>query len=933
MKLDQLLQSLLVTSAVVFFISTPAKTEEIQKDGISKYSVDRVGKSSNAKKVAGTKSPVLVSNFRKPRTFQPSTASSVDKANLHEPGKNILQLSEIKFPSTSARMLVQTPTNSPNPESTGGEQQIVLITGVKANPTDKGLEIVLQTSQARNLQVVNRSSGNNFIADIPNAQLQQASGDAFKFSSEKPVEGITEITVTNLNANTVRIIASSETALPKVELFDSAQGLIFGLAPAASTAQKPQTKPEETPSEVEKPASETPSQKPSQDDEPIELMVTAERSGYRVPNSSTATKTDTPLRDIPQSIQVIPQQVLEDRNVRELREALETAGGVTSQGARGTSVFGENFQIRGFDVRDSIFRDGIPTISLGVLTTSDIESVEILKGPASVLFGQGEPGGVINLVSKQPLFEPFASTSFTVGSFDTYRGAIDLSGPLNDSKTVRYRLNASYDNYGSFRDFVDGDRFSISPTVTWDISPDTSLNVYARYVTERETIDEGLPETSNGVVDIPRSRFLNEDFGEFEQEQFNIGYTLNHKFNEDWSIRHALQYLEYEPIRYYPYFDSFDEATGELSRIELASDETYRRFFTNADVTGKFKTGSIQHKLLFGVEYRRNTEDPSFQFSDPYPSINVFNPVYTRTPFEIAPDFFRDDRVEQIGIYLQDQIDLLPNLKVLAGIRYDSADQFRTERNLGEPRTEFEQTDSAWSPRFGIVYQPIPPLSLYASYTRSFNPSFGTNRNNGEPFKPETGRQFEIGAKADLSDSLSLTLAAFDIRKQNISTTDPDNIAFEIQTGEQTSRGFELNLGGEISRGWKITAAYTYLDAFVSEDNTDIEGNRLAKVPENQFSLWTTYEIQKGNLKGLGFGLGLFYVGERQRDLDNTYTLPSYFRTDAALFYKRDNWRAQLNIENLFDIDYFRSANYSFVGGGVNPGKPFAVSASFAIDF
>ncbi|NJM17638.1 MAG: TonB-dependent siderophore receptor [Richelia sp. SM1_7_0] len=829
-------------------------------------------------------------------------------------------------------MLVQTPTNSPTPESTSGKQQVVLITGVKANPTDKGLEVILQTSQARELQVVNRSSGNNFIADITNAQLQQATGDTFKFSSEKPIEGITEITVTNLDANTVRITATGETALPKVELFDSGQGLIFGLAPAASTAQKPDSKPEETPSEVEKPASETPSQKPSQEDEPIELVVTAERDGYRVPNSSTATKTDTPLRDIPQSIQVIPRQVLEDRNVRELRDAIETAGGVTSTGARGSSAFGENFQIRGFAVGDRIFRDGIPSTSLGVLTTNDIESVEILKGPASVLFGQGEPGGIINLVSKKPLFEPFSSTSFTVGSFDTYGWAIDVSSPLNDSKTVRYRLNASYDNYGSFRDFVDGDRLSISPTVTWDISPETSLNVYARYVTERETIDDGLPETSNGVVDIPRNRFLNEDFGEFEQEQFNIGYTLNHKFNDDWSVRHALQYLEYDPTRYYPSFVDFDEATGELTREAYAAGGTYRRFYTNADVIGKFNTGSIKHKILAGIDYRRNTQDPTFQFAE-YPSINVFNPVYTRDPFEIRPTLFQDENITQIGIYLQDQIELLPNLKVLAGVRYDSVDEFYDGRNEdGELEYEEEYSHSAWSPRFGIVYQPVQPVSLYASYTRSFTPGYGITA-NGEPFDPERGRQFEVGAKVDLSDKLSLTLAAFDIRKQNVSTDDPDNLGFSIQTGEQTSRGIELNLGGEISPGWKMTAAYTYLDAFVSEDNTDIEGNRLAKVPENQFSLWTTYEIQKGNLKGLGFGLGLFYVGERQRDLDNTYELGSYFRTDAALFYKKDNWRAQLNIENLFDIDYFRSANYSFVGGGVNPGKPFAVTASFAIDF
>ncbi|BAY86141.1 TonB-dependent siderophore receptor [Calothrix parasitica NIES-267] len=847
--------------------------------------------------------------------------------NRQQKSAKIPQISEIEFPSKSARMLVQTPNNSSN--KTEQNSKTISITGVKANPTEKGLEIILQTTQARQLQVINRSSDNNFIADIPNAQLKLTSGDTFKFNSEKPLEGITEITVINLNANTVRITATGETALPKVELFDSGQGLIFGLAPTTSTAQKPQNKPEERQQSV----TEAPSKKPTQQDETIELFVTGERDGYVVPNATTATRTDTPLKDIPQSIQVVPKQILEDRSATELRDALETVGGISSAGGRGTGSFGETFKIRGFDINgNALLRDGIPFFSQGTLGTNDIERLEVLKGPASVLFGSGEPGGVINLVSKQPLFEPKYSTSFTVGSFDNYQGAIDLSAPLNDSKTVRYRLNVDYENYGSFRDFVDGERFSISPTITWDISPNTSLNLYGQYTNERETLDDGLPETSDGVVDIPRSRFLNEDFGEFEQDQFNIGYTLNHRFNEDWSVRHALQYLEYDALKLYPFFDTFDEVTGELSRIEYVADESYQRFFTNVEGIGKFNTGSIKHQIVAGVEYRRNTEDPSFQFSNTYPSINVFNPVYTRTPYEIAPEFFRDDRITGIGIYLQDQIDLLPNLKVLAGVRYDNFDQFRTTQNLGEERQEFEQTDSAWSPRFGIVYQPIEPLSLYASYTRSFSPSFGANRNNGQPFEPETGRQFEVGAKADLSDKLSLTLAAFDIRKQNVSTTDPDNIAFSIQTGEQTSRGIELNLAGEVSPGLKMTASYTYLDAFVSKD-TDFEGNRLPDVPENQFSLWTTYEIQKGNLAGLGFGLGLYYVGERQRDLDNSYELPSYFRTDAALFYKRNNWRAQLNIENLFDIDYFRSANYSFVGGGVNPGKPFAVTASFAIDF
>ncbi len=230
-------------------------------------------------------------------------------------------------------------------------------------------------------------------------------------------------------------------------------------------------------------------------------------------------------------------------------------------------------------------------------------------------------------------------------------------------------------------------------------------------------------------------------------------------------------------------------------------------------------TGSVQHQVLFGVEYRHDSENPEFQFSNLYTPINIFNPVYTRVPYPIAPDFFRDDNIDTIGVYLQDQIELSPNLNVLAGIRYDSANQFRTTQNLGEPREEFEQTDSAFSPRFGIVYKPIEPISLYASYTKSFNPSSADDLNaDNSSFEPETGRQFEVGVKADLSEQLSLTLAAFDIRRQNVSTPDLNNPTFSVQTGEVASRGIELTLGGEISSGWDITAAYTLLDAFVSED-------------------------------------------------------------------------------------------------------------------
>ncbi len=784
------------------------------------------------------------------------------------------------------------------------EAATVQVTGVKLERSETGLDIVLETAEGKPLQVDAtkfRAEGNRLIAEIPNAVLALPEGQAF--SAENPTADIASVQVVQQDPNKIRVSVAGTSAPPTTEVTLKTGGLAYSLNPAA--------------------------------DEPDEeIVVTGDRQdGYNPLNSSTATGTDTPIRDIPFSIQVVPQQVLQDRNVTELGDALETVGGVSPAGGRGTSVNGPNFLIRGFDVSSNIFRDGIGFVSLAPLSTNDIERVEVLKGPASVLFGQGEPGGVINLVSKMPLREPFYSVSFGAGNFDTYQGGIDLSGPLTEDRTVRYRLNISYENYGSFRDFVDGERFVISPRLTWDVGPDTSIDFFGQYIRNRETLDEGLVAIGDRVANLPRDRFLGEPFSEFNQDQFNLGYRVNHRFSDRLSLRHALQYTQYSPERYAPVFDSLDEETGELRRFEFFAGGTYKRFFTNAELIGRFATGSVQHQLLFGIEYRRGTENPEFQFSNPYPSINIFNPIYIRVPYAIAPEFFRDDSLDIIGIYLQDQIDLLPNLKLLAGVRYDYVNQFRTTRNLGEPREEFALQDSKFTPRFGIVYQPIAPLSLYASYTTSFNPSFaGSLNEDGSPFKPETGRQFEIGIKADLSERLSLTLAAFDIRKQNVATPDPQNPLFSVQTGEVASRGFDLNLGGEVLPGWNVVAAYTYLDAFVSKDNTDIVGNKLANVPANQFSLWSTYEIQQGSLQGLGFGLGFFYVDNRPGDLDNTYTLPNYFRTDAALYYRRNNWRVQLNIENLFNIEYFTSSTFGS-RLGINPGAPFSVRGTIAVDF
>ncbi|MDM9383745.1 TonB-dependent receptor [Chlorogloeopsis sp. ULAP01] len=797
---------------------------------------------------------------------------------------------------------------------------------MQAKPTDKGVEVILQTTQGEQLQITNRSEGSNFIADIPNAQLRLPSGDAFTFRSKKPIVGITEITVTNLDTNTIRVTVIGEAGLPTVELFDSDEGLIFGLAPVATATQPPQP---------EQPTGETPQEEPSaQQDEPIELVVTGQQDGYRAPNASTATRTDTPLRDIPASIQVVPRQVLEDQKAFQLDEALRNVSGVQP-----TNSFGGNqnaFRIRGFDTdfSNAIIRDGVrdnATVGGLIQETVNLQQIEVLKGPASVLYGQLQPGGVINLVTKQPLAEPYYSAELSIGSYDFYRPSIDISGPLNPERSVRYRLNSVYESAGSFRDFSESDRFFIAPVLTWDIGKNTNLTFEAEYLWEKRPLDRGLVAIGREVADIPFSRRLGNPFDVREIRVWRAGYRFEHKFNENLSIRNAFRFVSLDTLdRFETFPNALNETTGITTQrnfFNLPADD-YKTYALQTDVIGKFMTGSIEHTLVFGFDLTRQTRRLIGRTATA-PVINIFDPVYlsSRPTITAPPSIDNFTQADNLGIYLQDQIKLTDNLKFLLGGRFDFVNNEVRNYLTGVTTS---QDNSAFSPRVGIVYQPIQPISLYASFSRSFSQITGTAF-DGSSFEPERGTQYEVGAKADFLDGrLSSTLAFYDLTRSNLTTTDPNNPGFSIQTGEQKSQGIELDIAGEILPGWNVIVTYAYTDARITEDNILPIGNRLSNVPEHSASLWTTYEIQSGNLQGLGFGLGFFYVGERQGDLANTFDLPSYFRTDAALYYRRNNFQAAINIKNLFDVGYFRSATSR---SSIDPGTPLTIVGSVSVEF
>ncbi|MEM0981118.1 MAG: TonB-dependent siderophore receptor, partial [Cyanobacteria bacterium P01_H01_bin.58] len=740
-----------------------------------------------------------------------------------------------------------------------------------------------------------------------------------EFQQFEPAEGIALVQITGLPNDRVQVVITGTDAAPTADVSTIAAGLTLNIA--RGVAQE----------DVE--------------DEALRVVVTGEEgSRYFEPNTATATRTDTPLRDIPQSIQVVPREVLEDQQVIRLGDALRNVSGVVRDAQ---SFNGERFTVRGFD-GTSILQDGFRQTfgqgDAGFPEIANLETVEVLKGPASVLAGSLEPGGVINLVNKQPLSEPFYDLGLQIGNRGLIAPRLDFSGPLTEDGRLLYRLNALVRTEDSFRDFdTDIERSFIAPTISWQISDRTDLTVRLEYTDEERPSDTGLVAIGDEVADIPFDRVIGIPGEDVSREEIlRVAYNFEHRFSDRWRIRNAFSYLDRErETGYTAAFGPLNETTGDFPLLSVFQRLPQEVFNLQTNVVGEFNTGSVEHTVLFGVDLFRQTvrgNELRGGIFSPF-VLNIFDPVYsglTRPDLEdtvIAT--LQDTQTDALGVYFQDQITLLDNLKLLAGVRYETVEQEVTNKPtfFNPLESETSQSEDAFSPRIGLVYQPIEALSLYGSYTTSFVPNTATTV-DGELLKPERGEQFEIGTRAELLEGrLTANLAFFDITKQNVATPDPNdptNTSF-IATGEQRSRGIELDIIGEILPGWNVVANYAYTDAEITDDE-DFEGNRLTDAPRHNFNLWTTYDIQDGPLTGLGFGLGVNFVGERSGDLANTFEVDRYFLTNAAVSYERDNWRAALNIRNLFDVDYIESTgvNRTF---GIAPGESFTLIGSFAIEF
>jgi iron complex outermembrane receptor protein len=830
-----------------------------------------------------------------------TTINSVGAESINNQS-NFLSTTQIKETQSQISTSAQDLLAQQNP--------LTRVTGIEVKQTDKGLEVILKTAAGgQKLVPLILPEGNKLAIDILDATL--ASSIRNGVTKTNPTPGILEVKLTKIDESSIRLTIAGETQAPRAEIILSNQNLVLSINPQGNTAQQ------------------TP-------DQEIEVIATGEgeEDNYTVPDASSATRTDTPIRDIPQSIQVIPQEILKDQQVNRLDEALSNVSGTTFGGTFGNTSL--NFNIRGF-ANAPVLQDGFRqfgTFDNGASETTNLERVEVLKGPASILYGEVQPGGVINLVSKQPLAQPSYQAELQLGNRAFVEPSIDFSAPLTEDGKVRYRLNAVYHHDDGFVDFdQDFNRFFIAPIVSWQIGENTDMTFQLQYTDEEAPLDNGLVASGNGIVDVPRDRKVGEADDFTEKQRFNLGYDLEHRFSENWKIRNAFRYSNrnLEDFGALPF--EFDENTGIITRLLGLRVVDLENYSLQTNVVGKFKTGAIAHTLLTGIDLNRTDERDESKIDSTPQLLNIFDPVYDQIiepNFDQIPAAFNNDtQTDRLGIYIQDQVAFTEQIKLLAGLRYDTV-----ETNIVDKfnSTETTQNDDAVTPRVGIVYQPIPELSLYGSYSQSFIPSEEVT-SNGDPLEAETGEGFEFGVKGELLEKkLSATIAYFNITKQNVGTPDPVNPNFSVSTGEQKSQGIEFDLSGEISPGWKVITSYAYIDAEVSQDNSIPVGNRLFNAPEHSASLWTTYEIQQGNLKGFGFGGGFNFVGERQGDLANSFTVDSYFLTNAAIFYERDSWRFGLNFKNLFDINYIAATQNSRTSAN-EPGAPFTVIGSVSVKF
>ena len=714
------------------------------------------------------------------------------------------------------------------------------------------------------------------------------------------------------------------------------------------------------------------------------IVTGTNQKRYIVDSTQSLTGFPVDFLDLPRVVNIIPEQVILDQKITDLSEALRNSPGIVlGDGFGGTN---DDFLIRGFR-RNAVYRNGFRRETNFKTNLSNIEFTQVVRGPASITYGQVEPGGLVDVVTKKPLVESRISGEARLGSFDDRFLMLDVSQPISDS--VGVRVVASTQDAESFRDFTDISRDTISISSVIDFTSSTSLDLSYEYRDESRPLDRGtitVPtengrEIVNELLDIPLSRRFGEAFEVFESE-FNFAEaTLSHTLNEDWTLKisGAVESSSANDLQARPLasaiFDAdgpitedgfiifqdpaeiatilgaatttavFDDPTDQVflvKRTDGSQEQDVDVFYANLLLTGEVELGDTNHRLALGADYRDGETTRFFVSTDFTNGVsesiggdgalfNISNPIYGNLPDSLSIDGLTalNSIEKNTGLFVNDYIEITDKLNILAGLRYD---KFEVD---GESEENIEETQL--SPQVAVNYNLTETTSVFISYATAFEPNTAVNFITGEneAFEPEDSVQYELGFKAEFFDgNLQASAALYDIQKNNVLSVDVDGLPILIEG--QSSQGGEISISGQPTEGMNVIAGYAFVDAEIGTGNNS--SNRPRNVAENTFNLWTSYEVQGGDFEGLGLRAGAFYVGDRYGDDTNTYKLDAYTVVDLSTWYTvnvqglgaNDTLRFQLAVKNILDEEYYTAS-----GGDlrISIGTPRTVFGSVSFDF
>jgi catecholate siderophore receptor len=664
------------------------------------------------------------------------------------------------------------------------------------------------------------------------------------------------------------------------------------------------------------------------DSQPI--IVEGKRPEYGVRSTATATKTETDVKDIPQSLTVVSEQQIEDQQFRSVGELLNFVPGATPGTGEGNR---DQFTLRGNSSTADFFVDGIRDDVQYFRDLYNVDRVEVLRGPNAMIFGRGGGGGIVNRVTKRSSFGAFRAFSISGDSEGGVRLTGDADVPLAPSAGLR--INGMAEHGESFREGVELDRWAANPTLGMLVTPRTRVDVGYEHVYDRRTADRGVPANGDEPLRGYDSVFFGNPDISFAKANVDVAtIAVQHEFDEGLTLRNRTLFGDYDKFYQNLYPSNLDEAAQQvvLGAYNHATDR--QNVFSQTDMVWKNRLAGIDQTLLFGFELGRQDSKNlrmtgtvvggnRVPLSDPTTDADV---IFAAT----SSDANNASRATVAAIYAQDQVRPAPWIELVAGSRFD---HFTREVDvLRSGGGEFRRDDNLVSPRFGLILKPRPNLSFYASYSRSYLPQSGDQFSSltieTEALKPERFDNYEVGAKWEPIPGLLATAALYRLDRTNTRATDPTDPTRVVLTGAQRSRGLELGLERSISNRWQVSAGYALQKAEVTQTTERADaGTEVPLVPRHTFSLWNRYDVSDR----LGLGLGIIARSKSFASISNEVVLPGYARVDAAAYYRiRKGVQLQLNVENLFGADYFPTAHND---NNIAPGAPTTAKATIRFGF